>query len=272
MRTFGIIPVASSHVDTRTRTAPRHPHPGGSTAFGTNVAYRLGKIRDMGLLHGVWLDCGCADGGYTEALVAWGAERAIGIDPERSRIDEAQARKASIDAASARPPDKTEYHCCTDDFPLPDGSVDAALLNEVLEHVADEGATLREIRRVLRPGGHLVVMSPNRWFPFEGHGMQMMGRKFSFPIPLLPWLPGSWASRFMAARNYWPHELREIVAATGFEIRQVDYVLPVFELYRWMPPAAIAAYRKLMPLIERTSLRKFGVSTLIVARRPADRN
>jgi hypothetical protein len=77
----------------RARTAPRYPHPGGSTAAGSNVAYRLGKLKDLGLLHGVWLDCGCADGGYTEALVAWGAEKAVGVDPVQSRIDEAIARK-----------------------------------------------------------------------------------------------------------------------------------------------------------------------------------
>lgn len=254
----------------RARSAPRYPHPGGSTAFGSNVAYRLGKLRDLALLKGVWLDCGCADGGYTEALVAWGVEKAIGVDPEQSRIDEAVARKRVNDAQSGRRSDTVEYHCCTDNFPLPSASIDAALMNEVLEHVSDERATLSEIYRVLRPGGHLVVMSPNRWFPFEGHGMQVMGRKFSFPIPLLPWLPSSWGAKVMAARNYWPYELRNVVAAAGFRIERIDYVLPVFELYRWMPSAAIAAYRRLMPVIERTPLRKFGVSTLIVATRPLD--
>ena len=252
----------------RARTAPRYPHPGGSTAVGSNLAYRLGKLRDLGLLQGVWLDCGCAEGGYTEALVAWGAQKAIGVDPERSRIDEAIARKLVNDEKLNRRPDAIEYHCCTDDFPLPDASVDATLLNEVLEHVANEAATLREIWRVLRPGGHLVVMSPNRWFPFEGHGMRFLGRNFGFPIPLLPWLPSSWSARVMAARNYWPHELRNVVAAAGFEIQKVDYVLPVFELYQWLPASVISAYRRLMPRIEKTPLRKFGVSTLVVATRP----
>ncbi len=254
----------------RARTAPRYPHPGSSTAIGSNVAYRLGKLREMGLLHGVWLDCGCANGGYTEALVAWGAEKAIGVDPEQSRIDEAIARRNESRGPFPRTLDAIEYHCCTDDFPLPDASVDAALLNEVLEHVTDEAATLREIRRVLRPGGHLVVMSPNRWFPFEGHGMRVLGRDFGFPIPLLPWLPGSWSARVMAARNYWPHELRDIVATAGFAVEKVDYVLPVFELYRWLPAGVISVYRRLMPRIEKTPLRRFGVSTLIVATRPFD--
>lgn len=253
----------------QTRTAPRYRHPGGSTAFGTNLAYRLGKLKALGLLEGVWLDCGCADGGYTEALVAAGAARAIGVDPEQSRIDEAlHRRQAALERGDHRA-QRTEYLCCSDNFPLPAASVDAALMNEVLEHVADEAATLRELRRVLRPGGRLVVISPNRWFPFEGHGMRFMGRDFGFPIPLLPWLPYSLATKVMSARNYWPHELRDTVAAAGFEIEKVDYVLPVFELYQWMPTFVISAYRRLMPLIERSPLRRFGVSTMIVAKRPA---
>ena len=37
----------------RVRAAPRYPHPGGSTAVGSNVSYRLGKLKDLGLLQGV---------------------------------------------------------------------------------------------------------------------------------------------------------------------------------------------------------------------------
>jgi hypothetical protein len=44
-------------------------------------------------------------------------------------------------------------------------------------------------------------MSPNRWFPFEGHGMRFLGRDFGFPIPFLPWLPNALSSRVMTARN-----------------------------------------------------------------------
>jgi SAM-dependent methyltransferase len=238
----------------KARTAPRYPHPGDSTAIGTNVNYRLGKLKRLGLIQGVWLDCGCADGGYTEALIAWGAEKAIGIDPEPSGIAAAIAKKSAA----------TEYHCFTDHFPLDDRSVDGVLLNEVLEHVADEAATLREIHRVLKPGGRLVVMSPNRWFPFEGHGMRFFGRSFGYPIPFLPWLPSRLSARVMSARNYWPNELRKIVAAAGFDVLMIDYVMPVFNRYQWLPRTVISAYRHLLPLIEKTPLRKFGVSTLIV--------
>jgi len=155
---------------------------------------------------------------------------------------------------------------------LPNASVDAALLNEVLEHTShDEAATLREIRRVLRPGGHLVVMSPKSWFPSRGTWNAIPWSRFRLPHPAASWLPGSWSARVMAARNYWPLELRDIRGdGQGFAVEEVDYVLPVFELYRWLPAGVISAYRRLMRGSRRPPLRKFGVSTLIVATRPFD--
>ncbi|ACL61619.1 class I SAM-dependent methyltransferase [Methylobacterium nodulans] len=243
---------------------PRQPaylHPGGSTAVGSNVEYRLGKLKETGVLKGVWLDYGCADGGYTAALTRYGAEKAVGVDPDRDRIEMAKAKGAS-DTVSFAWYDGQE-------LPFEAESFNGVFLNEVLEHVLDEPATLAEIRRVLRPGGHLAVMSPNRWFPFEGHGMRVMGRDLGFPIPFLPWLPSRLAMRFMSARNYWPYELRNVVARSGLEIVSVSYVLPVFEVYPWLPQGLIRLYRRLMPVIERApGLRKFGVSTFVLARRP----
>ncbi len=68
----------------------QHFDPGSSTAVQSNITYRLGKLRDLGLLKGEWLDCGCADGGYTVAMVDLGAERAIGVDALEERIVQAR--------------------------------------------------------------------------------------------------------------------------------------------------------------------------------------
>jgi SAM-dependent methyltransferase len=46
------------------------------------------------------------------------------------------------------------------DMPYADGSFDAVLCNHVLEHVDDDRLAMREIRRVLRPGGWAILMTP----------------------------------------------------------------------------------------------------------------
>ena len=54
-------------------------------------------------------------------------------------------------------------------LPFPAASVDAVTLFDVLEHIPDDVAALREALRVLRPGGALLISSPNeRWrFPYH---------------------------------------------------------------------------------------------------------
>lgn len=244
---------------------PAHLEPGASTAVESNVSYRLGKLRSYGVLRGSWLDCGCANGGYTIALAQHGVDEAIGVDLEADRIAEARAnRPAGLEHVS---------FCCasSEELPFPDARFDGVLLNEVLEHVGDERATLAEIRRVLKPQGVLALMSPNRYFPFEGHGMRLGDRAINVPVPILPWLPSKLAMRYMRARNYWPGELRNLVRAAGFEIPRTESVFPVFEVYPWLPPAVARRYREAVPRLERAPIvKRFGVSTLVLARRPAD--
>ena len=45
-------------------------------------------------------------------------------------------------------------------IPLADNSVDVVLCNHLLEHVADDRRALRELHRILRPGGWGIVLSP----------------------------------------------------------------------------------------------------------------
>lgn|GEM_PF-406876 len=236
--------------------------PGASTAGPSNVSYRLGKIAQLGIVAGRWLDCGCADGGYTVALAELGATQVVGIDILQERIALARERARAHPAV-------TFLHVAPGVLPFAPATFDGILLNEVLEHVTDEVQMLQELHRLLRPGGYLVVMSPNRWFPFEGHGMRIGHNMINIPIPLLPWIPAIIARHFMRARNYWPHELRELIRSTGFTIHSTGFVFPVFEVYPWLPAPVIRHYRRLVPILERTPvIRRFGVSNFIVARKP----
>jgi SAM-dependent methyltransferase len=241
---------------------PRMLGRGCSTAEAGVVDYRLGRISSYLPIRGQWLDCGCAQGWYSAALKEAGADVVVGTDVEAPRIEEAARRWAALDGVSF-------LTTAAEDLQLGDESFDVVLLNEVLEHVADQQRTLAELRRVLVPDGRLVVFSPNRWFPFEGHGMIIGRLKVWYPIPLHPWLPQRLTARTMTARNYWPRQLAGIVRDAGFEILAVDFALPLFSKYEWLPRWVRGWYTRLFTRLDRIRLlRRFGVSTIIIARKP----
>jgi ubiquinone/menaquinone biosynthesis C-methylase UbiE len=187
----------------------------------------------------------------------------VGTDVEARRIDAARQRWAYV-------PNVQFQVAAAEALPFDDDSFDGVFMNEVLEHVDNEGASLNEIRRVLRPGGTLVLMSPNRFFPFEGHGLQLGAHKVDVPIPLLPWLPGAISRHLMRARNYWPWELTSIVQDHGLGVVGVESVFPVFEIYPWLPRRLQHWYWKHLGRIERAPvIRRFGVSTMVIARKMA---
>ena len=235
------------------------PRPGQSTASPATVFYRVGRIAHY--LSGRWLDFGCAEGGYVSALLHNGANSVGGVDVEEGRIKEAAARRIPNACFQL-------FNGARLDFA--DDSFDGAFVNEVLEHVVDERESLMEILRVLTPGGHLIVMSPNRWFPIEGHRVSIGNLTFG-PVPLIPWLPEPLTRKWTVARNYWPRQLVGHVRDAGFTVLEVGFIWPVFEQYPWLPARVISSYRKWIHRLGNIpGLRRFGLSTLVVAIKPAE--
>jgi SAM-dependent methyltransferase len=239
---------------------------GGDTARPRNLTRRLRWIeRSVGPLPGRRvLDAGCGAGHYVASLLERGAD-ARGVEIDTAKL------------AKVRTPAGVRGRLVQGDLeraPFASASFDLVLLNEVLEHVPDDAAALREAFRLLRPGGALVLFAPNRLFPFETHGVyaRRSQRRITHTLPGVPWLPlplGRLWLRYWA-RNYWPWQLARMLRDQGFAIRRRGFAWPTFEDIsghqpRWMRPLA-GAFRAVAALCEHTpGLRAFGSSQLLVA-------
>jgi SAM-dependent methyltransferase len=104
------------------------------------------------------LDVACGAGFGLEMLVQAGAH-AIGVDYDGSSLSE--VLRAQPGARLIR----GDATC----LPLTDACVDLVVSFETIEHVPDAGALVAEIRRVLKPGGRLVLSTPNRGFGPPAH-------------------------------------------------------------------------------------------------------
>jgi ubiquinone/menaquinone biosynthesis C-methylase UbiE len=109
-------------------------------------------------------DVGTGTGFLAEAALDAGA-RVIGIDPSEGMLDQVRGRFAG------RPFEARAGE--VDALPLGAGEVDAVLANMVLHHAPDPPAAIREMARVLKPGGTLVITDADththEWLRTEQH-------------------------------------------------------------------------------------------------------
>jgi len=108
------------------------------------------------------LDAACGEG-YGSWLLAGAAAEVIGVDLDRAAIDHAVQRYA------ARPNLRYVQASCAS-LPLAAQSVDLIVSFETIEHLEGQEAMLAEFRRVLAPGGALIISSPNKTIYSEETG------------------------------------------------------------------------------------------------------
>ena len=94
------------------------------------------------------LDLGCGRGGVVELL--WNhVALAAGLDPDSPSLHEHRAPAMPV------------IRGVGERLPFVSGAFDVVVCVWVLEHLADPVATLREVHRVLSPGGHFIFVTPN---------------------------------------------------------------------------------------------------------------
>jgi 2-polyprenyl-3-methyl-5-hydroxy-6-metoxy-1,4-benzoquinol methylase len=156
------------------------------------------------------LDVGCGDGRLLRELHAVGFTNLVGVDPyaprELQSPDGPLVRRAGIEEV--------------------EGSFDLVLLNHVFEHMPDPEGALRHVRRVLSPGGRVLIRIPladsYAWRTYGVHWVQLD-----------------------APRHLFLHTRRsmELLAErTGFRVRSIRYDSTAFQFW------ASEQYRSGLPL------------------------
>jgi SAM-dependent methyltransferase len=148
-------------------------------------------------LRGKTLNAGCGNRDISESLLRHHATTVVNCD-----------RQTSIPGAII---------CDLQDIPLENESFDSIFCNAVLEHVPSDDAVVAELRRLLKPGGFLVICVP-----------------FLQPYHPIPWTD---------YRRYTREGLIELAAYHAFEVLQVLPVHSIAQVLGWISWAYLVEKR-----------------------------
>ena len=154
------------------------------------------------------LDLPCGRGFYLNMLRHVCDCRLMGVDLDWSVLQQAQRTVTRLPRLQLSRADAMALPWAANTF-------DAIILTELLEHVADDVAVLRECLRVLQPGGVIAITVPHANYPFAWDPInKSLEQLFGTKIRRGP-LAGIWANHL---RLYTPAQLRERMLQSGFQI------------------------------------------------------
>ena len=196
-----------------------------------------------------FLDAGCGDGRYLAALEAELPERIAGVDISERILETARARVPRAELRQAN----------LESLPFADGEFDLVLSSQVIEHVVDAEAALRELARVLRSGGTLVLSTDN--------DRNIVTRVLNAPrnaVVAALRLRGRRGLIESPATAYTAESARALVERAGLRIEDVE----TFRFHLMWPLAAPVLLRALNALDARLPRHCVGDILVVVARKP----
>lgn len=119
-----------------------------------------------------------------------------------------------------KPYARSTYVCSLDAIPVEDGRFDAVICNQVMEHLPQPGAALRELNRVLKPGGRMICTAPlfyeeherpYDFYRYTQFGWRFMLEEAGFDVLGVDWMEGYFgtvayqletAAKYLPTRSY----------------------------------------------------------------------
>ena len=231
----------------------------GDSATSHSFSVRRDKVGE--LLKGVKgeraLDIGCGPGVMVDQLTKKGFQF-YGVDISENMIEECKKRFGHMETAhfSVGRAEALEF---------PNSFFDVVICMGVVEYLDDDVPAVKEIFRVLKPGGHAVITLPNRLSPYRLWHKVVCNRRLV-----------DFAKRFMGRRDptlvhreYTEEKYRDLLADFGLEVERVTYynfnlfLFPLDKLFGRV--AAMAAKR--LEFFSKSGLRRIGTGFIVRAKK-----
>ena len=194
------------------------------------------------------LENGCGVGMYVEHLAPSGGQ-VIGLEYDFERAAEARENSPHIINAAG------EF------IPLPSSTFDLILSHEVIEHVQDDNAAIREMVRTLKPGGRIALFCPNRGYPFETHGIYWKGSYHFGNKLFVNYLPRSLRNQLAPhVQVYSKKDLQKLFEGLPVHFIERTIIFGAYDnlIARFGPLGK--ALRSFLQFLEKTPLKILGLS------------
>ena len=211
-------------------------------------------------IQGRILENGCGVGMYVEKMTEL-ALSGVAQDAAQSKsgvtgleFDFDRAREAHVNSERI-------VNAAGEYLPLPSSTFDLILSHEVIEHVQDDHLAIREMIRVLRVGGRLILFCPNRGYPVETHGIFWKGKYYFGNKPFVNYLPRIWRDKLAPhVRVYTKRDLQRLFDGLPVKFIERTVIFGAYDNIIAKTGVLGKRIRAVLQFMEATPLKVLGLS------------
>lgn len=198
------------------------------------------------------LDMGCGEGFYSMIFDQLYDCEVIAVDYDPEILSLAKKWLGGSSRVTVEQGDITNLR-------FPDNYFDKIVCTEVLEHVEDDKTAIKELFRVLRPGGVVAITVPNKNYPLLWDPLNKIRESLGLGhfSPMSGFWGGIWAKDHK--RLYLPQDLKNLVEKAGFQLQDLrvltHYGVPFNHLILYIGKTLYTQFP--MPEAVKKSMEKF---------------